>query len=334
MSYDNLLNKLVLIYESQILELDDPQKSIAPPATDTVEIGPESVINVRAVHDETDPQVIADALQSGNFYAVYVNVDGKTKRYVKSKRLPNGIEFKNGNLVTNKGNVIDPSQVQKLQVSEIITDRDFIQHSFGADNIVQYRIGYTVPDTDPRKIRVSNKKMISFVLDRAHMKLNPETKKIMISKETPLKNANYKPDPSIFDQIVGQTQSLDRSRDELEKDRLQIKNKLIDDEKIKQAGINVSDNKAVSKFIRENGFTIIPEELLKLSNKNNLKEYLNKNPIIKRYIQRMKEAIDKFISPTARGETKPEGIDRVEANEFLKQLGDDIFVVVDDEVLN
>jgi hypothetical protein len=344
MSYDNLLNKLVKLYESEfaVNEFEDKTSKVAPDVTDiqagTAKFGPENIINVRIVRDETDPSKIQAALQSGEFYALYTLQDGKLKRYVKSKKLPNGVQVANGKLITNKGNEIDPSTVQRLQISEIITDRAFIDKNVGADNIIQYRLGYTVQDDDPRQIRVSGKKMTSFILDKKHAKVDPSSKIITISRDTPLKDKNtYKVDPSIFDKLAAGMQSLDRSREAPAKDRLQIKDTSITDQDIIAAGVDVADTAAVSKFIREHGFAVIPEEILK-QGKDALKRYFEHNPVIQRYLRRMKKAFlnkdSQFVSPTARGETSEEGQDRLDANQILSVLGDDIFVIADDDVLD
>jgi hypothetical protein len=348
-NYNDLENKLKKIFENMASEVNENElppdhyfgsfneldMEQSPNNANIVEVGVENIISVTIAQPITDKNEIKNVLETGKFYTLTANINGETKKYINSKKHPAGVSKVGNQYITNKSkHVINFEDIIKLEVNNIIDDRTVIQESFGNPRIKSYRIGFVTTDEDPRKIRVSGKKMTSCILDKSQVKFDATKNKIIITKDTILKDPNtYQANPALFDALKNGLQSLDRTRNVDDKDRLQINDNLITDEDIMASGIDAGDTAEVAKFVRQNNYAIIPQEIMKMPNKDNLKRYLSKNPIIQRYIRIMKKSMNKMVSPMATGETSEEGAERVEAGKLFKELGDEIFVILDADVL-
>jgi hypothetical protein len=340
---DKLYESLRLIYESHYLkELDTSNQTslatnINQTETNTIQVGIEHIINVIIISQKTDQIDIKEAIKTGKFASVTVLDNNKEKVYFNTTTTANGLYKDKASQqyfkISDK-TPLDTTNIIKIGIREAIDDRSFINDNFGSKIINAYRIGFTKNDHDPRKIRVTKKIFDSYILSAKDAKFNNERNKIIIDQQTKLKDGKTsKVDTKLFDRLQNNIQSLDRTRDKDSRDRLQINDNLITDNDIIDAGIDVADTHAISTFIRQHGYAIIPDEILRMPNKNNLKRYFEHNPIIQRYIRRMKKSIKNHTAPMARGESPEEAKDRVDSTALFKSLGQEMFVILDDDIL-
>jgi len=344
---DKLYESLRLIYESHYLkELDTSNQTslatnINQTETNTIQVGIENIINVIIISQKTDQIDIKEAIKTGKFASVTVLDNNKKKVYFNTTTTANGLyKDKASQQYFKKSDKtpLDTTNIINIGIREAIDDLSFIDDNFGSKIINAYRIGYTIDDPDPRKLRVSGKIFKSCILSAKDAKFNNERNKIIIDQQTKLKDGKTsKVDAALFEIVKKYIQSLDRRIDKDSKDRLQINDNHITDKDIIAAAnkhnFEVSDTRNISTFIRQHGYVIIPDEILRMPNKDNLKRYFEHNPIIQRYIRRMKKSIKNYTAPMARGESPEEAKDRVDAAALFKSLGKDFIVILDDDIL-